>query len=398
MSQFVKRLIEFTKESESPTSFWKWGGYAMVAAALRDNVWWSQMGEKICPNIYVLLNADSATHRKGNAPKMADRLLQPIKVTKVIRGRGSIQAILEDLANVMNDQTGKSIRGGSCLLVADELKSFFVDDAALIGIMTDVYEYREIFDYKLRGAGFKVKGLCISMLAASNDEFLKTIFTGEAVYGGLLGRTFLIKPDEYRPGNSLLETEEEEADRVIRYDTAPLIASLKEVAKLKGKMRFEMAAKVAYDNWYLPLRKSYERRPDKTGVIQRLHTGVLKIAVIKAIDSTMELIVKKEHIEEAIHDCIALMPNYDGYSMAPGKTNESVVGSHLMNELWAHGGVITRAEFLQLHWADCSNPEVLDKVILMFEQAGYIENGFNGTTNTLCMTKRCKEVFSRKIQ
>ncbi len=398
MSQFVTKLIEFTKESESPTSFWKWGGYAMVAAALRDNVFWSQMGEKICPNIYVLLNADSATHRKGNAPKMADRLLQPIKVTKVIRGRGSIQAILEDLANVMNDSSGKSIRGGSCLLVADELKSFFVDDAALIGIMTDVYEYREIFDYKLRGAGFKVKGLCISMLAASNDEFLKTIFTGEAVYGGLLGRTFLIKPDEYRPGNSLLETEEEEANRIIRYDTAPLIASLKEISKLKGKIRFEMAAKIAYDEWYLPLRKSYERRPDKTGVIQRLHTGVLKIAVIKAIDSTMDLIVKKEHIEEAIHDCILLMPNYDGYSMSPGKTNESVVGSHLMNELWSHGGTITRAEFLQLHWADCSNPEVLDKVILMFEQAGYIQHGFNGTTNTLCMTTRCKEVFSRKIQ
>ncbi len=397
MSHFVKQLIDYTKESESPTSFWKWSAYAIVAAALRDNVWWSQMGEKICPNIYVLLNADSATHRKGNGPKMADRLLQPVRVTKVIRGRGSIQAILEDLANVMNDASGKSVRGGSCLLIADELKSFFVDDAALIGIMTDVYEYREIFDYKLRGAGFKVKGLCISMLAASNDEFLKSIFTGEAVYGGLLGRTFLIKPDEYRPGNSLLETEEEEADRIIRYDPTPLVNSLKDISKLKGKIRFEMAAKVAYDDWYLPLRKSYERRPDKTGVIQRLHTGVLKIAVIKAIDDTMELIVKKEHIISAIDDCVALMPNYDGYSMSPGKSVESVVGSHLMTELWAHGGTITRAKFIQLHWVDCMNPDVLDKVILSFEQAGYIEHGFDGGQNIICMTKKCKEAFSRKV-
>jgi len=395
MKNFTDQLIEFTKESETPTSFWRWGSYAMIAAVLRDNVFWNQMGEKICPNIYVLLNSDSATHRKGNPPKMADRLLSPLKATKIIRGRGSIQAILEDLANVINDSTGKSIRGGSCLLVADELKSFFVDDAALIGIMTDVYEYKEIFDYKLRGAGFKVKGLCISMLAASNDEFLKGIFTGEAVYGGLLGRTFLVRPDEYRQGNSLLETEDEEAERIARYDPKPLAASLLELSKLKGKVRFKMEAKVAYDGWYLPLRKSYERRPDKTGVLQRLHTGVLKIAVIKAIDRTRELIVEPQDIESAISECISLMPNYDGYSMSAGKSSESVAGSALMQELWMCGGKITRAAFLQKYWADVS-AEVLDKVITTFQQAGYIEDGFDGINSVIVMTKKCKEVFNRK--
>ena len=222
-SSFIKNLLEFTKESETPTAFWKWGAYAIIAGALRDEVYWTQRGHKVCPNIFVLLNADSAVHRKSGPIKEADHLLGDLKITKIIRGRGSIQAILEDLASSQMDrESGKTLRGGSCLLVADELRSFFVSDDSLIGILTDIYDYRDRFDYKLRGAPFKVTNLCVSMLAASNDEFLKEIYTVEAVNGGLLGRTFLVKPDEYRPANSLLETEEAEAANILKYDPKPL--------------------------------------------------------------------------------------------------------------------------------------------------------------------------------
>lgn len=399
VNSFIDKLIEFTSESETPTSFWWWGGAAIVAAVLRDNVYWTQRGHKICPNIYVLLNADSAVHRKSGPVKEADRLLALVKNTKVIRGRGSIQAILEDLANsVMDRETGKTLRGGSCLLVADELKSFFIEDGALVGILTDVYEYKDQFDYKLRGAPFKVKGLCISMLAASNDEFLKSIYTGEAVYGGLLGRTFLVRNNgEYRPGNSLLETPEEEEINRVKYDPKPLVDQLLSMSKLIGKVKFELDAKLEYDKWYMPLRESYRLKPDKAGVIQRIHTGVIKIAVILAVASRLSLVVNKRDIQEAIEKCVELLPNYETFAMQIGKSTEAMSGSILLDAMWANGGSITRSAFLAEHWGDVSN-EVLDKVINTLENAQYIGRSFNGTgSDMFVMTPKCKEIFERKI-
>lgn len=47
---FVQNFIEFHKEYESPTSFWKWAGYATVAAALRSKVYYKHGVGKIYPN------------------------------------------------------------------------------------------------------------------------------------------------------------------------------------------------------------------------------------------------------------------------------------------------------------------------------------------------------------
>lgn len=393
---FTDLFIEFTKEAETPTAFWKWGSYAIVAACLRDNVYWMQRGHKMCTNIYVLLNADSAIQRKSGPIKEADRLLSGIKVTKVIRGRGSIQAILEDLsASAMDRDSGKTLRGGSCLLVADELKSFFVGDDSLVGILTDIYDYRDSFDYKLRGAPFKVKNLCVSMLAASNDEFLKTIYTGEAVYGGLLGRTFLVKTNELRPGNSLLELESEEKANELKYDPQPLMNRLKEISKLNGKVRFEIEAKLAFDKWYMDLRESYKKKPDRTGVLARLHTGVVKLAVILAVSRRLEFIIRTCDIDDAISECMSLLPNYEGFAMSVGKSNEAVAGSYLMNEMWTRGGSISRVSFLQKYWYEVSS-ETFDKLIVTLEQAGMIGRsyGLNGAASeTLTMTEKCKNIF-----
>lgn len=399
MSQsFTDVFLEFTKESETPSSFWKWASYAIIAAVLRDSVYWQSRGHKMCTNIYVLLNADSAVHRKSGPIKEADRLLQAVKNTKVIRGRGSIQAILEDLSkSQMDKDTGKSTRGGSCLLVADELKSFFIGDDSLVGILTDIYDYRDTFDYKLRGSPFHIKNLCVSMLAASNDEFLKTVYTGEAVFGGLLGRTFIVKANEYRPGNSLLELEGEEEENKLKYDPQPLIDILKEVAKLNGKVRFTMESKIAYDEWYMALRKTYEKRPDRTGVLARMHTGVLKLAVILAVSRRVELIVRKPDIEDSIAECMSLLPNYDGFAMSVGKSTESAAGGFLFAEMWDHGGEITRATFLGKYWYEVSS-DTLDKLVITLEQAGMIQRGFNGSTEAFIMTEKAKEIYRKHVE
>src|SRR5206468_2048758 len=111
------------------------------------------------------------------------------------------------------------------------------------------------------------------ILAASNSTLLRSLFTANAVYGGLIRRTFFIKPNEVRKPNSLLE--------MMPYNKSPLIDRLKEIAGLKGQITISKEAVDTYNDWYYQLYKSYKIAGDRTGVLQSLHTSCLKIAMIK---------------------------------------------------------------------------------------------------------------------
>src|SRR5258706_15849366 len=97
---FSSAFIQFTAAYESPTSFWRWSSYALVAAILRDNVYFEHGLFKTYPNIYVILLADSAEYRKGGSFPLVTELLlhEEIRNTKIIQGRNSVQAVIDDLS------------------------------------------------------------------------------------------------------------------------------------------------------------------------------------------------------------------------------------------------------------------------------------------------------------
>ena len=91
-------------------------------------------------------------------------------------------------------------------MVAGELAAGIVGDPAAIGILIDIYDLKTDFKHHLRSTGrFKIDRIVFNMLAASNADLLKEVYTQSAVSGGLLARTFLVVPDEFRPPNSLMD-------------------------------------------------------------------------------------------------------------------------------------------------------------------------------------------------
>jgi hypothetical protein len=383
---FIKSFLLYTKNYESPTSFWKWAAYSTVSAVLRDNCFIRQLDILVYPNIYVLIMAGSAHDRKDLPVKMATDLVAKIKNTKVIAGRTSIQAILDELARPETNERGILITGGSAIFSAPELSAGLVGDADAVTIMTDIYGYRDNYTSRLRGSGiFHIKKVCFSMLAASNKDLLISIYDTKAVFGGLLGRTFLIIPDEYRESNSLFRNLKRP------YEFEDLIPPLKEIANLKGEVLLEDKAIDEYEAWYKPFRSSLKNKPDKSGVAGRIHTGVLKIAMILAINETHELRVKKEHIEDAIEECVNLMPNYNQLTMSSGKSQLSEVGSILINEIYkSEDHQISKRKLLQRNWMHF-DAETVDKLINSFITAGFIDQFQEGNDVMYKMTKVCIE-------
>src|SRR5574341_1265274 len=96
--EFISRFIDFTKEYESPTSFWRWSAYALIAAILRDSCFYHHGLYKTYPNLYIILLAESAEYRKGGPFKPVSKLVRLLKNTKVIEGRASVQGIIDDLS------------------------------------------------------------------------------------------------------------------------------------------------------------------------------------------------------------------------------------------------------------------------------------------------------------
>ena len=138
-------------------------------------------------------------------------------------------------------------------------------------------------------------------MAASNEELLRDVYDGKAIFGGLLGRTFLIRPDEFRPANSLFTVR----DQTESFKC--LVEILQRLARLNGEFAITPDAQAVYENWYGPFRKSYEHKQDRSGVSGRIHTSVLKLAMILAVNDTGTLEIGEGQMVAAIRLCLDLL-------------------------------------------------------------------------------------------
>jgi hypothetical protein len=389
---FVELFLEHTQYYESPGSFWKWAAYTAIGAVLRDNCFRTLGDHRVYPNLYTLLLADSAVHRKGHPIKLCEELVKRAKSTKVISGRSSIQGILDELSRGETDKvTGKIISGGSALFSASELSAGIVNDPEAVKILTDIYDFKEEYTSRLRGSGvFRIKNICFSLIAASNEELLRDVYDGKAIFGGLLGRTFLVRPNEFRPANSLFAIQNQEES------LKKLEEKLKEFAKLIGEFQITPGAEEAYNDWYVPFRRSYEHKSDRSGISGRIHTSVLKLAMILAVNHTNTLIIEKCHIIESVTLCVELLPNYQSFVMAGGKSTISEVAALLIESIWAsRGKYITKSEFLG-RFVHIFDADLLDKCISTLVQAELIKMKLEGMIEGYVVTDKCKMKFDLK--
>jgi hypothetical protein len=308
---FIDYLMEYTQDAESPDEFWRWAAISALSATMRSNVFVKCSIGTIYPNMFVILFSDSGIARKAAPCKFAGRLVQEAQCTKFINGRATMQAVIKELSLASSNEQGVLINGASGMLYTEELSSFAVQDPATIPILTDLYDYHENWSTNLIGGSYKLKQVCVSLLAASNSDLFRAVYTEQAIKGGLLGRTFIIKQDQARHRKSLLDLQESQLDY------KPLVDHLKRVKQLKGPVGFTDVAKKHYNDWYYGMPADYFH--DKIGFGARLGTHVLKIALALAVArADFDMKIDLLEIQEAIVLCGEIKKNYKGVTMASG--------------------------------------------------------------------------------
>lgn len=362
---FIKEYLHFTRAAESPTSFIYWTALGVLGAIMRDNIYLEPAYDRIYPNLYILCIARSGACRKGIPLKIASKFMRKIANTKIIAGQASIPAVMLELGDVTTDNIRSGLKGASGILYSEELSAFLVEDAQNIKVLTDLYDYHETYDKTLVTTGkISLKKVCLSLMAASNEELLRTVYTRQAVYGGLLARTIVVLEKGRRRKNSRMYEEE-------TYDPTGIIEHLFVLSKTKGKAEIDNEAKKTYDKWYLSIN---DEDYDEEGVISRIHTTVLKVALCLAASSDPScIIVKKKHIEEAIFKCIELIPNYAVLTAGIGISESAEPGRIFIEVLLRSPEYkIDRAEFLMHHFLDCSADD-LDRITETLKQGNMIK-------------------------
>jgi len=362
---WIKEVLDATEEAETPRAFIFWAALAAIAGVVRKNVWLNKYIYKLYPNIYVLLIADSGMG-KAFPISLAKQLVRGTRVTRVIAGRNSVQAVIQDLGKAYTMPGGGMITDAYGFLAASEFASFLVKDDDSLTILTDLYDthdHEPEWRNTLKMGTEILANPCLTMFSASNPTHFKDKISAKDLDGGFIGRTMIIIANEKSRLNPLID------EPLIKVDFTLLLPYLKAISQLEGPFQWTNDAKDIYRSWYMEFRG--RKHEDRTGTSNRLHDHILKIAMLLSLSRRLDLILQPIDIQDAINACLGFMINVTR-TVLPGRSQLAESTRLVMYELINKPDhKVTRQRLLQKLWGDLDSVE-LDKVTETLQQAGLI--------------------------
>jgi hypothetical protein len=370
-SNFVDKFIDYNRYEESPTSYFKWAGYTLVSAILRDHVYLAPPRKKhIYPNLYtILLSTRSSVTRKASAMRCALKVLKAVDNTKIVQGTASIPGIIKTISeDFTSSKTGIPIHGSAFLLYSEEFTACLHIDNRSIDILTDWYDGHDDWRSSMAVSGIhKIERVCPTILGASNEENIREIYTTRAQKGGLLARTALIREDKRRFIKSMWDTDALERDG--KEEWKILIQEAKKIAELEGQFSIDREAIEEYESWYFSIT---DEKISESGIEGRVPYQALKLSIIMAA-SELEDVVRRKHIEHAIEEQLEILKNYRIFIAATvGSTPVGRMGALVIRELYnSNGHGMTKPRIMRNLLSDL-DPDNLDKVLDSYNEAGII--------------------------
>ena len=302
--RLIHEFLEATGEFESPQTYFYWSFLAAVAGVVNNHVYLERYAYQLQPNIYVLLFGESGL-RKGVPVAFAKSFVTAVNDTRIISGRISVQAMIQELGKVYNREGKPSITDAIGFVSASEFASSLVDDDQALTILTDLYDghYNPEWKNTLKSTGTdKLKNVNLTIFGGINAPHFRDTVSLSNIQGGFVGRTFMIYETELNCVNSLVNP----PTHCKRDIEAHFIPYFHQMAALSGEMLWGAEARGLFDEWYKALAAL--KIKDKTGTIRRLGDHVLKVAMLLAV-SERRLEITYEDIELAMDSCASFSAN-----------------------------------------------------------------------------------------
>lgn len=379
-TNWLDSLVLESSHVETPESWLWWSSLCCISAAAGNNYFLTSLKGDLLyrPNLYVMLLGESGLG-KGYPINRAKLLVQKADVTRVIAGRSSIQAIVQELSRTKTHEGKAPITDSRGFIVNGELSTAIIQDPDSLTILTDLYDgnYNPEWTNLLKGDGAeKLKNPYITALFGSSPAHFYDSIPQANIEGGYIGRNLIVYEEKRRQDVDLLDTEDPEEepdkDKFENYLVPKFVPHLNVIASKKGQLKPTEDARTTFNNWRKKWRGS--QGPDKTGFLNRVPDHVLKVAMCLCLsDWEFDGQIRQPDIEQAIEKVVSLI--YANKRTTEGRGNDPLAANTkiVLDILLAESEqMATRKRILQRGWGNF-NSFTFDQIAENLMEMGWVK-------------------------
>jgi hypothetical protein len=279
---FVKSYTDYASRlTDAPPLFHTWMGIAMLSTALGNGCWVCSWGRRVCPNVWIVLLAQSGILRKTTSLNIGEDVLLDHGAgcaDRIWPAEWSFEGLLSNM-----------VKRPAGTLIVREFKRF---NAALgrdysrgtKELLVDTYDNpaREARVTKTDGE-VVVEFPAPSLIGASTIDWFESSLHSEDIGGGFLSRMFVI-PAKHSGEWRGLGDSRSEADRLQRQSFAEYLKTVR--YGMTGELDIS-EMQDAFNAWLRPYEESWLHRcpPELVGTVARSGANALKLTAIYQADS-----------------------------------------------------------------------------------------------------------------
>jgi hypothetical protein len=348
-ANWLQGYIEYTKASESPTSFHFWTGVATIAGALRRRVWIDERHFQWTPNFYIVLVGPPGVAAKSTSIRSGMKFLERLKIPfgpQSMTWQALTKAMEEAISGInVVDADGIEQRiVMSCLTIpVSELGTFLrMEDTAMIDVIVDLWDGQQTtWSHKTKSSGnIEIQNPWINLIACTTPSWLQNNFPEHMIGGGLMSRILFVYGEKKRqfvayPSDAIRPQEHREIEE-------KLFRDLEEISELKGEYLLTTEAKTWGRAWYenhwntRPIHMASDRYG---GYIARKQTHIHKLAIVLAAAKRSKLVIEKHDLEEAATLVTSIEPDMQKVFQSVGVVDSARHMKELVSYVKAYGQI-----------------------------------------------------------
>jgi hypothetical protein len=378
---FFAEYLAYTKLHESPEDFHLWVAMTLMAMTVKRNVWMNRGYYKLYPNIYTILVAESALLRKSSSIRIGLNLIKEAhpEGMNIFAQKITPEGLIHYLSLISEEQ-----KKSEATIVSDELAVTLgncAKDPTLLQLLTTLYDSADKFEYATISRGIeKCENICISMLAGSTPEWLKSSMPEDAVGGGFFSRLIIVNRLECGRRNPHPEdtiTEELQEIRKV------CVGELRAIGEIKGEFKWEPSAKRMFSDWYCDYNEPDQASAHLRGYYGRKGDTIIKLAMLCSLSTNDSLILTERDFNFALRLLGENETHLTDIINKMGQTQTGKDQSQVLSII-EKAGMISHSKLLQ-RVSYKYDKDMLRLICETLREAGQIDAGFDGKANFYCI-------------
>lgn len=378
---WIDGFMEYTSNSEPPSSFKLWSALSVISAALQRKCFIEWGPITFYPNIYVVLVAPSGRARKGTAMSFAEDFISDINIHTSAEAitREALIRTLFNTTDTIQTSPGELEFHSSLTVFAPELTVFLgYNNPQLMSDMTDWYDCRKKWVYRTKHEGTdEIYGVYVTLFGATTPDLVRTALPLDAIGGGLTSRIiFVYESDKGKvlPSPFLSDTE-----LALRED---LKADIERIHCLRGQFKVSKTFVELWTEWYIAQEKSPPFDDHRfAGYIERRPNHAMKIAMLCNASRSDKMIVSGDDLQRAIDILTFTEQNMVHTFSGVGRSKDADIVTRVMTVV-AHKKEILRSQLMAMFYFD-ADKRTMEGVLDTLMSMKFIKQISDGTDHKI---------------